>query len=210
MKNLFKLPISMMYLLVLVSCSSDPPNESQVVTPRPNLPEDVDENTGGNNNGSGGNNAPYSNPYFGMLDGDGSSDIYIDMPIESSPTHLFIGRWGITKLGIDENNDGNIKQYNYQDYGHKDCGLSFLQFNNDGVVFENSYYKNNGVCTLYTEIDTWELIEPNRFKIYVYDIIYLIEVTQTELILKYNWSFENLLWAPMQVYYYYERILPPD
>ena len=210
MKTLFKLPISMLFLLVLVSCSSDSPNEPQVVTPRPNIPKDVDENTGGNNNGSGGNNDPYSNPYFGMLDGDGSSDTYIDMPIESSSTHLFVGRWGITKVGIDENNDGNIRHFNYQDYNHKDCGLSFLQFNNDGVVFENSYYKNNGVCTLYAEIDTWELIEPNRFKIYVYDIIYLVEVTETQLILKYDWAFENSLWAPMQVYYYYERILPPE
>ena len=69
MKTLFKLPISMLFFLVLVSCSGDSPNEPQVVTPRPNLPGDVDENTGGNNNGSGGNNDPYSNPFFGMLDG---------------------------------------------------------------------------------------------------------------------------------------------
>ncbi|GAA4324718.1 hypothetical protein GCM10023115_41590 [Pontixanthobacter gangjinensis] len=148
------------------------------------------------------------NIFFGLLDGDGSSDIYIDMPIESSPTNLFVGRWNIIKVGIDEYNDGRIKYFNYQDFDHKDCGSSFLQFNN-GVVFENSYYKNNGTCTLYSEIDDWELIENNRFKIFVYDNIYLIKVTEAELILKYDWRFENSLYAPLQVYYYYERFRDP-
>ncbi len=91
-----------------------------------------------------------------------------------------------------------------------DCGPSFLQFNNNGVVFENSYYKNDGTCTLYSEIDDWELIETNRFKIYVYDNIYLINVTESELILKYDWRFENSLYAPVQVYYYYERFQDPN
>ena len=79
MKNLFKLPISLMYLMVLVSCSGDSPNEPQVVTPRPNIPEDVDENTGGNND-------PYSNPYFGMLDGDGSGYFGVTVPLISVQT----------------------------------------------------------------------------------------------------------------------------
>lgn len=205
MKNLFKLPITISSLIVLVSCSAEIPNEPpvyrQVTPPVPGVPhEDPEEN-----------NDPYeANLYFGFLDGDGSSDTYIDMPIESSPTHLFVGRWKINKIGIDENNDGKIKHYNYENYAHKDCGKSFLQFNKDGVVFENSYYKSENSCTLYVEIDDWELIEPDRFKIYVYDIIYLLKVNETELILKYDWRFEGSLYAPVQVYYYYERILPTD
>lgn len=147
------------------------------------------------------------NVYFGFLDGDVDSDTYIDMPIESSPSNLVIGRWRIVKLGIDANNDGTIKYHNYQDFEHKSCGFSFLQFNDDGVVFENSYYKNDGTCTLFSEMAKWELIEENRFKIYVYDIIYLIKVTPTELVLKYDWDFENSLYGPTQVFYYYERVL---
>lgn len=151
-----------------------------------------------------------TNLYFGFLDGESSSTgTYIDMPIESSATNLLIGRWRITKLGADEYNDGNIKFYYYENFNHKDCRLSFLQWNTNGVVFENSYYKENGVCNLYSEIDVWELIEPNRFKIWVYDNIYLIKVTQSELILKYDWRFENSLYGPLQVYYYYERIQAP-
>lgn len=201
MKKLFKLPISMLYLVVLVSCTTDSPSEPQGVPPgKPQPPEDFNDNTGGNNNG-------YANPSSGFLDGDSSSNTYIDMPIESSPTNLFIGRWKKTKFGIDENNDGNIKYYNYQDFEHKDCPISFLQFNNDGVVFENnSYYKNNA-CTINSEIDNWELIEANRFKIYVYDFIFLVKVTQSELILKYDWSYSA--WGPMQTYYY-ERIQPTN
>lgn len=148
-----------------------------------------------------------TNIYFGFLDGDGSSETYIDMPIESSTENLIVGRWKIVKLGVDENNDGKIQFYNYKDFEHEVCGESFLQFNNDGVVFENSYYKQNSICTLFVEIDTWEFIEENRLKIYVYDIIYLIEVTQSQLVLKYDWRFENSLWAPLQVYYYFERIV---
>jgi hypothetical protein len=205
MKNLINLPISMLYLLVLVSCSTDSPSELQApVNGKPQTPEDFNDNTGEDNDGDA-----TSEYFFGFLDGDGSSNTYIDMPVESSPTNLIVGRWKIIKLGIDENNDGNIKYYNYQDFEHMDCGPSFLQFNNNGVVFENSYYKNNNACTLYSEIDNWELIEANRIKIYVYDNIYLVNVTQSELILKYDWNFANSLYGPMQVYYYYERIQAP-
>ena len=208
MKILFKLPISMLYLLVLVSCTTDSSSKLQAplyikpqapVGSNPQVPEDYNDNTGGNNDGNA------TSAYFGFLDGAGSSNTYIDMPIESSPTNLIVGRWKIIKLGIDENNDGNIKYYNYQDFENKECGLSFLQFNNE-VVFENSYYKDNGTCTLYSEIDNWELIEANRIKIYAYDNIYVVKVTQSELILKYDWNFANSLYGPTQVYYYYERI----
>lgn len=203
MKNLFNFPISILFLIVLVSCTSDSSNEFETPVKSGGNPGGfiVDDDTTNNGNST--------NVFFGFLDGDGSSNTYIDMPIESSTTNLFVGRWKILKVGIDENNDGNIKYYKYQDFHHKDCGLSFLQFNN-GVVFENTYYKNDGTCTLYSEIDNWELIENNRFKIYVYDNIYLINVTESELILKYNWSFINSLYAPMQVYYYYERIPPTN
>ena len=212
MKNLFKLPISMLYLLVLVSCSSDPPNEPQAVTPGPNVPENPRPNFPENprpnvpdypNDDTGGNDPATVN--FGFLNG--STNTYIDMPIESSPIHLFIGRWKITKFGGDYS-DGNMKFYNYQDYNHKDCGESFLQFNNDGVVFENNYYKHNNACTLYSNTVKWELIEANRFKIDNIDFIFLVEVNETELILKYDWNYTD--WAPMQTYYHYERILPPD
>ncbi len=194
MKKLVKLPLSILFLIVMVSCTKDSQNELQVPV-----------FSGGN---PGERDNDYSTGlYFGFLDGDGSSTTYIDMPIESSPTDLIVGRWKITKLGIDENNDGNVKYFDFQDFEHKDCGTSFLQFNNDGVVFENSYYNDNGTCTLYSEIDEWELIEENKFKIYVYENIYLSSVTQSELILKYDWSFENSLYAPVQVYYYFERML---
>tara|TARA_R110002051_G_scaffold318360_1_gene400644 strand:- start:131 stop:724 length:594 start_codon:yes stop_codon:yes gene_type:complete len=193
MKNMVKLPLSILFLIVVVSCTTDSPNETQVPV-----------FSGGN---PGEKNDDYSKGvYFGFLDGDGSSDTYIDMPIESSSTNLIVGRWKISKIGIDEINDGNIRYFDFQDFEHKDCGLSFLQFNNNGVVFENSYYNDNGTCTLYSEIDDWQLIEANKFKIYVYDNIYLINVTQSELILKYDWNFENSLYGPMQVYYYFERM----
>lgn len=198
MKNAIKLPIYVLYLIVLVSCTTDSPSELQI--PANNI-----DNIGGSGN-TGGNNY-LTNPFFGFLDGDGSSNTYIDMPVESSPTNLIVGRWKFIKVGVDENNDGNIKYYNYLDYKHNECGLSFLQFNNDGIVFENSYYNDNGTCTLYSEIDNWELLENNRIKIYVYNNIYLVKVTQSEIILKYDWNFENSLYGPTQVYYHYERIL---
>lgn len=193
MKKQFKLPIPMMFFLVLVSCTTDSPNDPRVVVPKPQLPVDLDDGNGGDNNNTFN---------FGFLDG--NSNTYIDMPIESSTAHLFIGRWQITKFGLDELNDGNLIYYHYQDYGHKDCGESFLQFNNDGVVFENNYYKNNNACTLYSNQTTWELVEENRFKIGIYDFIYLVEVTESELVLKYDWNHTH--WGPMQTYYYYERI----
>jgi hypothetical protein len=182
----------------LVSCTTDSPSELQI--PANNI-----DNIGGSGN-TGGNNY-LINPFFGFLDGDGSSNTYIDMPVKSSLTNLIVGRWKFIKVGVDENNDGNIKYYNYLDYKHNECGLSFLQFNNDGIVFENSYYNGNGTCTLYSEIDNWELLENNRIKIYVYNNIYLVKVTQSEIILKYDWNFENSLYGPTQVYYHYERIL---
>ncbi|MBC8769314.1 lipocalin family protein [Arenibacter sp. BSSL-BM3] len=194
MKKLVELPLSILFLIVMVSCTKDSPNS-------PKLPVF----SGGN---PGEKNDNYATGlYFGFLDGDGSSNTYIDMPIESSSSNLLVGRWIITKLGIDENNDGNIRYFEFQDFDHKDCGLSFLQFNNNGVVYENSYYNDNVTCTLYSEIDEWELNEANKLNIYVYDNIYLIDVSQSELILKYDWRFENSLYGPMQVYYYFERIL---
>ncbi|GGD46954.1 hypothetical protein GCM10011361_12250 [Muriicola marianensis] len=144
-------------------------------------------------------------PYFGFLDGEGSSNTYMEMPVESSSANLLIGKWQITKLGIDEANDGNIVYYRYEDYDHKDCGESFLQFNSDGVVFENSYYNNTEDCILYSEIDTYEFIDSDRLKIYVYDNIFLVNLSATELILKYDWAFPNSLWGPTQVYYHYKR-----
>jgi hypothetical protein len=129
--------------------------------------------------------------------------------MESSPTNLLIGRWNITKLGIDENNNGNIEFFNYLDYYHRDCGASILQFNNDGLVFENTYYKDIS-CTLYSEKANWELVDNNKIKIYVYNNIYIVSVTESELILKYDWDFENSLYGPTQVYYYYTRVHMPD
>ncbi|MFE3869224.1 hypothetical protein ACFX5E_14250 [Flavobacterium sp. LS2P90] len=189
-----------MYLIVLVSCTTDSPSELQA-------PVISGGNTGGSGN-TGGNYA--TNPFFGFLDGDGSSSTYIIMPIESSSTNLIISRWKIIKEGVDENNDGNIKYYNYLDYKHNEYGLSFLQFNNNGVVFENAYYNDNGTCILYSERVNWELLENNRIKIYVYNNIYLVKVTQSELILKYEWNFANSLYGPAQVYYHYERIVVED
>lgn len=201
MKNFFRLPVSLWFLVILVSCSTDSPVERQGRPQAvPQVPDDNYEEPVENNDGDA------ANVYFGFLDGDGSSKSFIDMPIESSLTHLFVGRWKIMKLGIDEYNDGNIEYYHFRDFNHADCGEGFLQFNNDGLVFENFYYNDNGTCTLSVEIGNWELVEPNRFKIYVYDIIYLVEVTQTELVLKYDWRFENSLYAPVQVYYFYERM----
>ena len=195
MRNLVKLPICFMFLIVLVSCTTDSSSDQIYSVGNP---------VGVNNDGNAGN------VYFGFLDGGGSSDNYIDMPIESSSTDLMIGRWKITKLGIDEKNDGNVKYYNYQDFQHIDCGLSFLQFNNNGVVFENVYYKGDyGGCTFFSEMDTYELLENGMIKNYVYNNIYLVNVTQSELILKYDWNFENSLWGPIQVYYFYERIVAP-
>lgn len=199
MKTLVKLPIAMMYLIVLVSCTTDSPGEPPVIPQAPDTPH----------NNPIENNDDYSaDLYFGFLDGSSSSNTFIDMPIESSPTSLIVGRWKIIKIGIDENNNGNIKFYNYVDYEHQDCGESFLQFNNDGVAFENNYYKNESTCTLYAEIDNYEFIGANRLKVHVYNNIFLVDVTQSELILKYDWDFENSLYGPMQVFYYYERIPP--
>jgi len=194
MKKLIKLPICICFIIILVSCTTDSSNSSE------NLQDPVFN--GGNPTNNNSNSS--TNVFFGFLDGDGSYSTYIDMPIESSSTNSMIGRWQITKLGVDENNDGNIIYYSYNNFDHGDCGLSFLQFNNDGTVFENCYYESNGTCTLYSEIDSWELIGDN-LKIYVYDNIFVVSVTESELILKYDWIFENSLWAPMQAYYYYER-----
>ena len=195
MKNLFKLPVFMLYIIVSISCTTDSSSEPQGPVFSGGNPGVIDSRD-------------FLRIYFGFLDGEGSSNTYIDMPIESSSTNLVVGRWKITKLGIDHNNDGYIEYYNYQDFNHKDCGLSFLQFNNNGVVFENIFYKDydDGSCILYSETADWELVEADRFKIYVYNNIYLVNVTQSELILKYDWNFENSLYGPAQVYYYYERI----
>lgn len=201
MKNLSFFPVVLLGTIALVSCSTDDsPVATSVLHPV--------VLTGGNPAAApeeGNPDAP-ANVFFGFLDGDGSSTTYIDMPAESSASNLLIGRWNITKLGIDENNDGNIVSYNYADYPHKDCGNSFLQFNNDGVVFENSYFEVDGSCTLFAEIDELEVIGENRFRIYNYDNIYLVSLTQSELVLKYDWNFENSLYGPMQVYYYYTRV----
>lgn len=191
-----------MYLMVPVSCSPDYPPEAKP-------PVFSGGNPGGNNDGDTAAVDDEPNIFFGFLDGDGSSTTYIDMPVESSPSNLLVGRWQIDRLGIDENNDGKIKYYEYQDYHHEDCGFSFLQFNNNGVVFENSYYKDSGTCILYSEIDHYEFLEAKRLKIYVYENIYVIKLTESELILKYDWAFENSLWGPMQVYYYYTRVQDP-
>lgn len=192
MKHLIELPISILCFIVLVSCTTDDPST-------PQLPTNAGVNRVVKTDSS---LTKQTNLYFGFLKGGGSSNTYIDKPIESSPTDLIVGRWSITKMGVDENNDGNVKYYGYED---QDCGLSFLQFNNDGVVFENTYYKNNGTCTLYSEIDDWELTEANRIKISDYNNIYLVDVTESVLVLKYDWNFENSLYGPTQVYYYFER-----
>lgn len=202
MKKIIKRHLSILLILALLSCSTDSSNESV------NLNLDF---TGGNpinnNNAHSNNNTtPSTNIYFGFLDGPGSSTTYKDMPIESSATNLLVGRWKVTKVGVDESNNNNIVYYNYQDYNHKDCGLSFLQFNNNGTAFENCFYKSNGICTLYVESDSWELIGDN-LKTTLYNNIYVIQVSDTSLILKYDWNFENSLWGPMQVYYHYQRIV---
>ena len=199
MKNLFQFPMLLMYLMVLVSCTTDFPDEVRA-------PVFTGDDSGGNDYVDTTQVDDEPGVYFGFLDGSGSSSTYMDTPIESSASNLMVGRWYITKLGIDENNDGNIKYYEYDDFDHEECGVSFLQFNSDGVVFENSYYKENGTCTLFSEIDEYEFIEEHRLKIYVYDNIYVVNVTESELILKYDWNFENSLWGPTQVYYYYIRV----
>ncbi|MCP9198824.1 hypothetical protein MKO06_02830 [Gramella sp. GC03-9] len=200
MKNSAKFSVLLSCIIVTVSCSTDSPVQNQISDLSPiNSGSDQPENI------ATGNEENSINYFFGFLDGDGSSNTYLDRPVDEFDNQLFIGRWKITKLGIDNNNDGTIMYYNYEDFDHKNCGESFLQFNIDGTVFENSYYSNAGECTLFSEIDTWELIETNRFKIYVYDNIYLLKATKTELVLKYDWIFENSLYAPMQVYYHYQR-----
>ena len=98
MKNAIKLPIYVLYLIVLVSCTTDSPSELQT-------PINNSDNSGGS--GNTGGNSYLTNPFFGFLDGDGSSNTYIDMPIESSITNLIVGRWKFIKIGVDENNDGN-------------------------------------------------------------------------------------------------------
>ena len=202
MKNLFQLPIAMMFSIVLVSCSTD----SQDIKPvkqkvRPQVPQEF------NYDEEEFNEVP-SNIYFGFLEGRGNSDTYLEMPIESSTIHFFVGRWKIVKMGVDAFNNGNVEYYYYKEYPNKDCELSFLQFNNDGFVFENSYYKAENVCTLFTVMDYWQLIEANRFKIYNYNNIYLVKANESELILKYDWSVESSIFSPMQLYYHYERIPP--
>lgn len=199
MKNFIKLPVFTAYLILLVSCTKDSPvHTNPTPQAKPQVPVDFNDRVE-NNDGD------LKNRYFAFLDGDGSFDTYIDMPVESSPKHLFIGRWQMSKFGLDEYGNGNIKYDDFEDFEHKNCGQSFLQFNNDGVVFENYYHKET-TCNLNVEIDNWELIGENRLKIYVYDFIYLVKVTETELVLKYDWS--PTAWGPMQVYYHYERILP--
>ena len=199
MKKLLNLPVFLLGAILLVSCSTDPVLKSTIVlNPRTIAVPDTQQVVA---------DADVDFiPYFGFLDGDGSATTYIDMPAESSPSNLIIGRWSITKLGIDENNDGNIIFYAYDDYDHKECGNSFLQFNNDGIVFENIYYGKDGSCTLEVEIDDWEVIGENRFQIYVYNNIYVVTLTETELVLKYDWDFENSLYGPAQYYYYYKRV----
>ncbi|WP_200977897.1 hypothetical protein [Echinicola sp. 20G] len=193
MKNILKVSLPILYLSLLISCTIDSSDDPQRPSNFWTAPERNSSNSA-------------SNIYFGFLDGDGSSSTLLDMPKDSSSTHLFIGRWQITKIGIDENNDGNIIYHQYKDFRHKDCGNAFLQFNNDGVVFENIYFRENGKCKLFSEIDRWELIATNRFKIYLYENIYLEKVSLSEMVLKYDWNFENSLYGPTQVYYYFERL----
>lgn len=199
MRRSCNFPVVLLGTIVLVSCSTDSP--PRINTPANDRPPIISDDTGGEDNAEA-----VFNPYFGFLDGDGSSSTFIDIPAENSSSNLLIGRWQITKIGIDENNDGNVKEYGYEDFKHKDCGTGFLQFNADGVVFENSYYENEGTCTFFAETDNWEELGENRFKVYSYDNIYLVSLTQQELVLKYDWNFENSLYGPVQVYYHYVRI----
>jgi len=192
MKNLVKLPMALLFLMVSVSCSTDsnsPNSDSLGENPINDF------------------NTPSENAYFGFLYGLSSANVPLDQPIESSSTNLLIGRWKITKIGIDQNDDGNVVYYNYQDYRHKDCGLSYLQFNNDGIVFENCYFNDDDGCILYTGASKWEVVIGSNLKISDYNNIFVVQTSDTELILKYDYNDENYLWAPLQVYYYYDRIL---
>ena len=195
---------------MICACSeNEDPTNYFISTPDQSLQNDNNGNVAGNDSGNVSNDNSKMNIYFGFLDGDGSSSSYLEMPIESSPTNLIVGRWIITKISVDENNDGNRVDYDYQDFKHKDCGKSYLQFNNNGIVFENSYFYDNktGICNLYSEIDDYEYITEYNIKIYSYFNIYIIKLTQEELILKYDWDFENSLSGPSQVYYHYKRVI---
>ena len=178
-------------------------------TPVPSPPTETPGNETGNNSGTNSNDSGEMDIYFGFLDGEDSSSTYLEMPIESSSTNLIVARCMITKISLDENNDGKKVDYDFHDFKHKDCGKSFLQFNGDGIVFENSYFYDSKVksCQLYSEIDDYSFITEKRLKIWVYDNIYIVKLNQEELILKYDWNFENSLWGPAQVYYYYQRVL---
>ena len=202
MKNLFKSPIAILYLIVLVSCSTD-----DTLTVSPNLPPEI-ANDFYDDMGKGIDSSLLF--YFKFLAGE-DSETYIDMPIESSSTNLFVGRWKITQHGVDYDNNGKLDfSENYEDRGHNDCGISILQFNNDGVVFENIYNKYKGACKISSQFDNWKLIAANRLKIGCCDNIYVVKVSESELILKYDYDIENSCFSPMQIYYYYERILPSD
>ena len=122
MKNLFKLPIAILYLIVLVSCSTDLPDLPPLIeVVKPQVPEEINDDDPEENND--GNTTGIN---FGFFDSGTSSANYIDMPIESSSTNLFVGRWKIIKIGVDEDDNGDLEySYNYEDYANKDCGLSF-------------------------------------------------------------------------------------
>lgn len=225
MKNAFKLPI-LIVCLILVSCTTDSPEQTSTsfnnVTNTTSGDGSDGDNTGGggtdgDNTGGGGTGGgstggtgtgSTTNLWFAFLDIHYNDRSYINMPIESSSSNLIVGRWKITKIGIDELNNGNVIYYNYLDYRHYECGISFVQFNNNGIVFENSYYNNNSTCVLWTtDLQNWEQIANNRFKIGNYNNIYLINVNQSELVLKYDWNFDGSLYGPTQTYFYFERIL---
>lgn len=163
-------------------------------------------------NGNNGGNSNVIIPSFGINWTPNHDDIYRDYPIERSSENLLIGRWKPFKMGVDENNDGNVKYYNYSDYRHLECGNSFLQFNNDGVIIENDYYNDNIKCSLYSLQATWNLFgdDSNRLRIDNVDFYHIISVNERELVIKIDWNFENSLYGPSQVYYYYERIQAPD
>jgi len=202
-------PFSMIIIILIIcACSeNEEPTNFFISTPDETLQINTIGNVAINNSGIVINDNNNLDFYFGFLDGDGSSSKYLEMPVESSSTNLIVGRWIITKISVDANNDGNKVDYDYQDFKNKDCGRSFLQFNNDGVVFENSYFYDSkvGTCNLYSEIDDYEYITEYNIKIYSYSNIYIIKLTQEELVLKYDWNFENSLYGPTQVYYHYKR-----
>lgn len=199
MKKIYEILVLLPIFCLVFSCSTD--NLSEVLL---NNPSTVD-----NNNGGGVSNV--NNPSF-SINWSYSDGVYRDYPIESSSTNLLIGRWKPTKMGVDENNDGNVIYYNYSDYKHLECGNSFLQFNNDGVVIENNYYNDNVKCSLYSLNSTWLLYGDNSNKLRIGDIVidfyHIISVNQNELIIKIDWNFVNSLYGPTQVYYYFERIQP--